>query len=226
MEQEALVTRTYRAAIRSGDDYITIEETIALPPTADDAAISQAVETGWRIFRAQQAAVEAQINALRDAHPAINTPRIADPDSPASEKQRSYLDYLINALAINDGQMQATLQEHNASYETLTKGQASEIIDGLKQQLDQKPATGQTSAAAPVATSPSASSTSNMLESTASEPPASTRQLAALQRVAGQQGVDLNAEIRQRFGAQQLDDLSVNEAGALLQELQQRSLRR
>ena len=28
--------------------------------------------------------------------------------------------------------MQATLQEHNATYETLTKGQASEIIDGLK----------------------------------------------------------------------------------------------
>ncbi len=225
MEQEALVTRTYRAAIRSGDDYITIEETIALPPTADDAAISQAVETGWRIFRAQQAAVEAQINALRDAHPASNTPRIADPDSPASEKQRSYLDYLINALAINDGQMQATLQEHNASYDTLTKGQASEIIDGLKQQLDQKPATSQ--ANVPAAASTTASNgTSSMLESTASEPPASTRQLAALQRVAGQQGVDLNSEIRQRFGAQQLDDLSVNEAGALLQELQQRSLRR
>lgn len=223
MEQEALVTRTYRAAIRSGDDYITIEETIALPPTADDAAISQAVETGWRIFRAQQAAVEAQISALRDAHPATNTPRIADPDSPASDKQRSYLEYLINTLAINDGQMQATLQEHNATYETLTKGQASEIIDGLKQQLDHKPATSQASASA----SASASiSTSNMLESTASEPPASTRQLAALQRVAGQQGVDLSAEIRQRFGAQQLDDLSVNEAGALLQELQQRSLRR
>ncbi|GAA5529543.1 hypothetical protein [Herpetosiphon gulosus] len=222
MEQEALVTRTYRAAIRSGDDYITIEETIALPPTADDAAISQAVETGWRIFRAQQAAVEAQISALRDAHPAMTTPRIADPDSPASDKQRSYLEYLINTLAINDGQMQTTLQEHNATYETLTKGQASEIIDGLKQQLDHKPATSQSSAAA----SASASSTSNMLDSTASEPPASTRQLAALQRVAGQQGVDLSAEIRQRFGAQQLDDLSVNEAGALLQELQQRSVRR
>lgn len=224
MEQEALVTRTYRAAIRSGDDYITIEETIALPPTADDAAISQAVETGWRIFRAQQAAVEAQISALRDAHPATNTPRIADPDSPASDKQRSYLEYLINTLAINDGQMQATLQEHNATYETLTKGQASEIIDGLKQQLDHKPATSQANASA--SASASSSTTSNMLDSTASEPPASTRQLAALQRVAGQQGVDLSAEIRQRFGAQQLDDLSVNEAGALLQELQQRSLRR
>ena len=45
---ESLVTRTYRAAIKSGDDYITIEETIALPPTASDAEIAQYVrDTAW-----------------------------------------------------------------------------------------------------------------------------------------------------------------------------------
>ena len=44
MANEALVTRTYRAAIRCGEDFITIEETIALPPTASDAEIAQAVD--------------------------------------------------------------------------------------------------------------------------------------------------------------------------------------
>ena len=63
-DKEALVSRTYRAAIKSGDDYITIEETISLPPTASDSEIAQAVDTGLRIFRAQQSAVEAQMAEL------------------------------------------------------------------------------------------------------------------------------------------------------------------
>lgn len=221
MANEALITRTYRAAIRSGDDYFTIEETIALPPTASDAEIAQAVDTGLRIFRAQQSAVEAQMSALREAHPA-GPVRIADPDAPASEKQRSYLEYLATTLEISDEQLQKTLREHATTYETLTKGQASEIIDQLKGQLDGRqapvndapPVSGQ----AELAVAAPATANGGTL--------ASTRQIAALQRVASQQGVDVLAEIRSRFGAESLDALATSEAGALLQELQNRASRR
>jgi hypothetical protein len=227
-EKESLVTRTYRAAIKSGDDYITIEETISLPPTASDTEIAEAVDTGLRIFRAQQSAVEAQMAAIRDAHPAAPL-RIADPDAPASEKQRSYLEYLVTTLELSDAQMQTTLREHNTTYETLTKSQASEIIDRLKGQVDGRgsaPA-GDTSAAAPaqaelvVAAAPAAASNGN-----GNGALASTRQLAALQRVATQHGVDLQAEVRSRFGAVALDDLTVSEAGALLQDLQNRPIKK
>lgn len=225
---ESLVTRTYRAAIRSGDDYITIEETIALPPTASDADIAQAVDTGLRIFRMQQTAVEAQIASLRDAHPVTNTTRIADPDAPASDKQRSYLEYLVTTLELPDDAMQTTLREHNTSYETLTKGQASDIIDKLKNQLDQKPANASQPDAAVQPTLQAAAVNINNApaSSTANATPASTRQLAALQKVAQQHGTDLLGEIRARFGAQSLDDLTATEAGAMLQELQQRAARR
>jgi hypothetical protein len=225
-EKESLVTRTYRAAIKSGDDYITIEETISLPPTASDTEIAEAVDTGLRIFRAQQSAVEAQMAAIRDAHPAAPL-RIADPDAPASEKQRSYLEYLVTTLELSDAQMQTTLREHNTSYETLTKSQASEIIDRLKGQVDGRASApaGDSSAAAPaqaelvVAAAPAASNGSNGAL-------ASTRQLAALQRVATQHGIDQLAEVRSRFGAGALDDLTVSEAGALLQDLQNRPVKK
>jgi len=235
--QESLITRIYRAAIRSGDDYITIEETIALPPTASDADISQAVDTGLRIFRAQQAAVEAQVASIRDAHPAAPV-RIADPEAPASEKQRSYLEYLVTTLELPDAQMQTTLREHGTSYETLTKGQASEIIDRLKGQLDGRsstpasdnnapaPTNAQAEIAVATPTPAPAAPTPAVAPANRDGTPASTRQIAALQRVAGQHGVDLLAEVRSRFGAGSLDDLNVTEAGALLQELQNRPTRK
>ncbi|HEY1011745.1 MAG TPA: hypothetical protein VGE07_03515 [Herpetosiphonaceae bacterium] len=223
MANEALVTRTYRAAIRCGEDFITIEETISLPPAASDDEISQAVDTGLRIYRAQQAAIEAQVAAIRAEHPAAG-PRILDPEAPASEKQRSYLEYLANALEWPAGQLQNHLRDQGATLEALTKGQASEIIDALKKQLDggqpapaseSAPAAEQTVMAAAVAQSPVSGGA-----------PASTRQIAALQRVAGQHGVDIADEARARFGVAHLNDLTSHEAGALLQELQNRAAKR
>ena len=40
---ERLVSRTYRAAIRLGEDFITLEETISLPLDASDEEVTQAV---------------------------------------------------------------------------------------------------------------------------------------------------------------------------------------
>lgn len=217
MANEALVTRTYRAAIRVGEDYYTIEETISLPPGASDDEIAAALDTSMRIYQSQQAAIEAQIQQVRDTHPA-GPVRILDPEAPASDKQRSYLEYLVNTLQLSDEHMERVLREHQTSYDTLTKGAASEIIDQLKHEHEAKSEPKAEVKAPAEAPAPKQQALGGAA--------ASARQLAALERVAGQFGVDLASEIQSRFGAQELEELSSAEAGALLQELQQRGSRR
>src|SRR5262245_60107349 len=98
---ERLVSRTYRAAIRLGEDFITLEETISLPLDASDAEVAQAVDLGWRIYRAQREAAEAQINDVRSSAPAPAPFTIRDPDAPASDNQRNYIATLQDKLAWN-----------------------------------------------------------------------------------------------------------------------------
>ena len=96
---QSAVTRTLRAAIKVGDDYYTIEETITLPPSASDEQIQEAVATGFRIYEAQREAVDAQVRSLREHVVAYPIPvQIREPDAPASEKQRAYMDYLLKEL--------------------------------------------------------------------------------------------------------------------------------
>jgi len=64
------ITRTLRAAIRLGEDFITVEEQVSLPCDATDDDIARAVELGQRIYAAQRAAVEQQVAAIRSAGPA------------------------------------------------------------------------------------------------------------------------------------------------------------
>ena len=106
-DDQRLVSRTYRAAIRIGEDFITMEETIALPLDASDEEVTQAVELGWRIFRAQREAADAQVSDIRSA---IGTPApitVRDPDSPASDKQRNYIVTLQDNLTWNSEQLAA-----------------------------------------------------------------------------------------------------------------------
>ena len=221
MAEEPMVTRTYRAAIRIGEDYITIEETISLPPNASDDEIAQAVDTGLRIYRAQQTALEAQMQTIREQHTA-GPVRILDPDSPASDKQRSYLEYLVNSIGIADEDLQTMLRERQTSYETLTKGVASDIIDQLKTRLDAAAPLETAAEEQPEGLQQPLSEVSEAAAPARGNTPASTRQIAALQRVAAQHGVNLSEETRTRFGTTVLEELSSNEAGALLQELQRR----
>ena len=69
---DRMVSRTYRAAIRLGEDFITLEETVTLPLDASDEEVTQAVDLAWRIYRAQREAADAQIAVLeksvRDAN--------------------------------------------------------------------------------------------------------------------------------------------------------------
>jgi hypothetical protein len=122
------ITRTYRAAIRIGEDFITLEETIALPLDATDEQIAQAVDLGWRVYRAQREAATAQIADMRTTMPMT----IREPDAAASDKQRAYVATLQDQLRWSSEQMGVYATEQGIDLVTMTKGQASAFIDGLK----------------------------------------------------------------------------------------------
>ena len=126
------VARTYRAAIRIGEDFITLEETIALPIDASEEEVQQAVDLGWKIFRAQREAADSQIADIRAnvAAPAPITVRA--PDSPASDKQRNYIATLQEQMNWGSEQLATYADEQSVDLVTMTKGQASVFIDGLK----------------------------------------------------------------------------------------------
>lgn len=138
----ALVARTLRGAVRIGDDYWTIEETITLPTTATDAQISEAVHAGLRMYQAQREAFDSQVNALREqalraALDAGRPEHKASKDEPISEKQQRYMEFLMEQLGwghdlnrlrefISDSQIQVR------DVAQMTKLEASVVIDALK----------------------------------------------------------------------------------------------
>jgi hypothetical protein len=230
-QAQALVTRTMRAAVKIGDDYYTVEETIALPPTASDEQVAQAVATGLRIYEAQRAAVDTQVRALRDQVVSHAAPlQIREPDAPASEKQRAYMDYLLKELEWDSERLAAFASERSLSVLTLTKREASELIDDLKGVLagiddapEAEPVAEPSAAEQPAA--PEAPVAQAATERQAILPigeRATPRQVRALERLVEERGVDLAVELRARFGERGLDELSMDEAGQLLSEWQQR----
>jgi hypothetical protein len=214
-EAERLVSRTYRTAIKVGEDFITLEETITLPLEASDEDVAKAVDLGWKIYQAQRSAVEAQITGVREAsghHAAIV---IRDPDSPASDKQRNYIAALQEDLEWNNEQLAAYAGEQSVDLVTMTKAQASTFIDTLKKLAEQRAEYTPTTAT-PVA--PRADEAPN-------EPteriPANEKQVRALEQLARQHGLNLINEVQQRYGVAP-QALSFPQASALLREWQQR----
>jgi hypothetical protein len=225
---ERTVSRTYRAAIRIGEDFITMEETIALPLDASDEEVTQAVELGWRIFRAQREAADAQVTDIRSA---IGTPApitVRDPDSPASDKQRNYIVTLQDNLTWNSEHLAAYAEEQNVDLVTMTKGQASQFIDGLKKLAEERATYGdgaraKASSSAPQPTrsaEPSTQSTnSGQASSAQGATPVNEKQIHAMERLAQQQGLDLDMESRRRFDVD-AHGLTYEQASSLLRELQ------
>ena len=219
---EMLVTRTLRAAVKIGDDYYTLKETIALPPTASDDEIAQAVATGLRIYQAQRGALDAQIAALRDGR-AGSPPAMREPDAPASEKQRAYMDYLLKELEWTSDQLAAFAAERELNVLTLTKREASALIDDLKGVL-----AGVDDTATEATGQPAVAMLPALVESPPVQPifpigeRATARQIRALERLVEERGIDLAAELRPRVGERGLAELSMDEAGQLLGEWQQR----
>jgi len=220
--EQSLVTRVMRAAVKIGDDYYTIEESVTLPAAAGDDEIREAVETGLRIYEAQRAAVEQQVRGLRDQVVAQPLPvQIREPDAPASEKQRTYMDYLLRELNWDGEQLAAFASERGLHLETLTKREASELIDQLKQiQMGGADAnTNGDSEPRQAQAQPAAQQRQPILPIGER---ATQRQLRALERLADERGIDLEGELHTRFGGRPLDELSMDEAGQLLSEWQQR----
>jgi hypothetical protein len=208
---ERSVTRTYRAAIRIGEDFITLEETIALPLDASDEEVQQAVDLGWRIYAAQREAVAQQVIGVRESQGHGAPITVRDPDSPASEKQRNYIAALQDDLSWTSEQLNGYASEHSVDLVTMTKGQASTFIDGLKKLADERPRYNADQGRARAVVEQPAVSTQ----------PASERQLQAIARIAQARALDLDAETMERFGVAS-DALSDEQARALLTEWQPR----
>jgi hypothetical protein len=227
--EERLVSRTYRAAIRLGEDFITLEETITLPLDASDEEVTQAVDLGWRIYRAQREAAETQAADIRSAAPAPAPITIRDPDAPASDNQRNYIATLQDKLTWNSEQLAAYADEQSVDLVTMTKGQASGFIDGLKKLAEERAQYGDSARGKPQAargdeTNGAPSTRSNdastgAASSSGNGVPVNEKQLHALERLAQQQGLDLDMETRRRYGLV-AHGLTFEQASALLREWQ------
>ena len=221
-DEQRMVSRTYRAAIRIGEDFITMEETIALPLDASDEEVTQAVELGWRIFRAQREAADAQVTDIRSA---IGTPApitVRDPDSPASDKQRNYIATLQDNLAWNSEHLAAYAEEQNVDLVTMTKGQASVFIDGLKKLSEERVAYGDSARAKGAPSTPQPTRTAEAAAPASSAQagaPVNEKQIHAMERLAQQHGLDLDKEARRRFDVD-AHGLTYEQASSLLRDLQ------
>lgn len=223
---ESRVTRTYRAAIRLGEDFITLEETITLPLYASDEEIQQAVALGWRIYQSQHESIHSQIAALRETYGAPTSITIRDPDAPASEKQRNYITVLQHELAWTDEQLAEYAYEQAIPLPAMTRGQASGFIDGLKRLAEERTAYYQTAGPrvqdlpTEEPDAPSSSTTEEPVSTPAGETHAmTTRQFQALTRLSQRRGVELDAFARQHLGVA-ATDLSYDQASHLITELQ------
>jgi hypothetical protein len=209
------VTRTYRAAVRLGEDFVTIEETITLPIDASDDEVHAAVDLGLRIYRAQREAVDQQVLSIRESQAAPAPITVRDPDAPASDKQRNYIATLQDNLRWSSEELSTHAGEHGVDLVTMTKGQASSFIDGLKKLADERASYQSEARARPAEEAPAESSGGS---------PASEKQLQALARIAQGRAVDLDAETERRFGVGSAE-ISDEQARALLSEWQSRPAR-
>lgn len=207
---ERSVSRTYRAAIRLGEDFITLEETITLPLDASEDDIQQAVDLGWKIFAAQRESADQQIADIRSTVGAPAPITVRDPDSPASDKQRNYIVMLQEDLGWSSDQLAHYAGEQDVDLVTMTKGQASIFIDGLKKLVEERPAT--TAVATPAPRKPS----DDMQQQSVY---ANEKQLKALEHLANQHRFSLVAETQERYGVDP-EDLSYEQASVLLREWQ------
>lgn len=225
-KEQPTISRTLRAAVRIGEDFYTLEETITLPIDASEDDIARAVAAGLRIYEAQRTAAETQIRDLRAQVVSSPLPiQIREPDAPASEKQRAYMDYLLNELAWDNDRLHGFASERHLDLLHLTKREASELIDDLKKVLDARNGGGPEDQATPD-TEPEAEGQPPTNEARQSVLPvgdaATPRQVKALERLAEERGIDSAAELTARYDGRSFDELTIDEAGALLTEWQQR----
>jgi hypothetical protein len=206
------VTRTFRASLRIGEDFFTIEESITLPLVASDDEIDQAVHLGWRVYQAQREACEQQIASIREAHgvPPVSV-AVRNPDAPASDNQRSYIARLASDLGWSSEQLGSYASEQGVDIVAMSKGQASGFIDGLKRLAEERSVSYEVSAAR--------KGGGGTAPPPLDDRPLRDAQYKALLRLAQDRGADLNAEAQQRFGLA-ASEISSRQAGELIKEWQ------
>ncbi len=118
------VTRTFRTAIKIGEDYVTLEETITLGLAATDAEIAQAVALGWRIYAAQHNAMVEQVEQLREEQ------RHRRDSRPSTERQREAILKLAGERGVDA--LAEARQHYHTEFDQLTSQQASEMISNLQ----------------------------------------------------------------------------------------------
>jgi hypothetical protein len=201
------ITRTYRAAIRLGEDFVTLEETIRLPLDATDDDIQQAVALGWRIYQAQHESLQGQVAALRETQPSpASAPiTIRNPEAPASDRQRSLIASLQHDIHWDNQQLASYAGERGIDLVEMTKGQASSFIDELKRLSETRASYGRAESEEPAASN---------------EPGTiSERQRQALAKLAQERGIDAEDEVQQTYGVP-LTDLSNQQASELIRAWQ------
>jgi hypothetical protein len=119
------------AAVKIGEDYVTIEETITLDVEASDEQIAQAVELGWRIFKAQQDSAKAQILEARESY-GDDRERIALPS------QLERISDLQRILGWDAQQLADFLAERRLDGSKLSRRQASLVVDQLRRLIDEQ----------------------------------------------------------------------------------------
>ncbi len=228
---EATVTRTMRVAIKVADNYYTLEETISLPPGASDTQIAEAVGTGWRIYEQQRQEMEKQLVELQaqaaqmvmgnGGYPGGNgeRPAIREPNAPASERQRGFIDRLLHDLGWDETRLSQVCAELGYNPLTLTKHEAAQLIDRLKATLADQQGTTQEQSPPPAPEPPQAAAATFRMPNGNQ---ATQRQIRALTRTAEERGLNLFKELEASYPGRNIDQLTMDEAGALLAEWQQR----
>ena len=215
----ATVTRTFRAAIRVGEDFYTVEEAVTLP-TATDDEVAQAVALGERIYQTQRIAAEQQIRQVREQTAGYALPiQIREPDAPASDKQRQYMDRLVNELGWEGDELHGFASERQLDLLTLTKRDASVLIDEMKTLLGRKDGAAKD---APQPLDGHNDGNGIVIRPVSFDERATPRQIKAVERLVDDRGVDLHMELATHYNGRPMHDLTLDEAGQLLTELQQR----
>jgi hypothetical protein len=130
------VRHLYRASLKLGEDFRTLECEITVPVGASDDLIREAQDTARRVREAQAESTEREIDALREetqlaSGGSRSRYAIRDPEVPASTKQRTAIERMAGAKGWDTTRLVRFCDLAGVPLLTLTKGGASWLIDAL-----------------------------------------------------------------------------------------------
>lgn len=157
----AQVRHLYRASLKLGEDFRTLECEITVPVGASDDLIREAQDTARRVREAQAEATEEAIAALREetqlaSGGSRSRYAIRDPEALASPKQRTAIARMAAAKGWDTTRLVGFCDLAGVPLLTLTKGGASWLIDALNGVAAQPPVPASFTPVAPLPVAPEA----------------------------------------------------------------------